>query len=123
MKRLLITALLVATTACASQSEVDALKRQIEQMKRERSERQEELKKAVDSAQADVVNCKFRAEMRFNDSWEVNSTPVNGKPGMREGNRDMLNHLREEQHRADVECQRDYENALEKAKLLYGSAS
>jgi hypothetical protein len=42
---------------------------------------------------------------------------------MRTGDREIINHLREEQHRADAECQRDYENALQKAKLLYGSAN
>ena len=109
-------------TGCASQSEVDALKKQVEEMKTERAQQQQQLKKAIEDAQNELDNCKLSAEVTFEKAWDANSTPMKNKPGMRTGDREVANHLHEEQHRADAECQRDYENALQKAKLLYGAA-
>jgi hypothetical protein len=122
-RTLIMLLLLVVTFGCASQSEVDALKKQVENMKTDRAQQQQLLKKAVEDAEGQLDNCKVSAEDTFNRTWKENSTPVKGEPGMRSGNRDFLNHLNEEQHRANAECQRDYENALQKAKLLYGTAN
>jgi hypothetical protein len=121
MRTLSVLLLLVSALGCASQSEVDALKKQVESMKTERAQQQQLLKKAVEDAQGALDYCKLGSASDFDTAWTANSTPVKGQPGMRSGNRDLLNHLREEQHRADAECQRDYENALQKAKLLYGT--
>lgn len=115
--------LLGATFGCASQSEVDALRKEIETMKSERAQHQQVLSKAVEDAQEGLDNCKLRDATNFDTAWTANSVPVKGKPGMRSGDREIANHLREEQHRADGECQRDYDNALQKAKLLYGAAN
>jgi polyhydroxyalkanoate synthesis regulator phasin len=120
-KTLILFLLLLATLGCASQSEVDALKKQIENMKTERAQQRELLKKAVEDAQDALGACKISNANDFDKAWEANSTPVKGKLGTREGNRELLHHLHEEQHTADAECQRDYENALQKAKLLYGT--
>jgi hypothetical protein len=119
-RALALILLLVAAVGCASQSEVDALKKQIESMKTERAQQQQLLKKAVEDAQNALGLCKIDSASNFDKAWTANSTPVKGKPGMRTGDRELANHLREEQHRADAECQRDYENELQKAKLLYG---
>jgi TolA-binding protein len=123
MKVLVVLTLFLGTLGCASQSDVDALKNEIQQMKAQRVQHQEQLKKALDDAQLELDSCKLSAEQTFNKDWDDNSTPIKGKSGLREGNREMLNHLHEEEHRADAECQRDYENALQKAKILYGSTS
>jgi len=48
---LLLTLLL---TGCASQSEVNDLKKQIENMKTERAQRQQELQRDIDQAQTDL---------------------------------------------------------------------
>jgi hypothetical protein len=119
-RKLILSLLLAATFGCASQNEVDNLRKQIENIKTEHAQQQQLLKKAVEDAQHALDVCKAENEESFNKSWEANSTPLKGKPGIREGNRELLHHLHEEQHTADAECQRDYENALEKAKLLYG---
>jgi hypothetical protein len=108
---------------CASQNEVDDLKKQLESMKTERAQQQQLLKKAVEVAQEALGSCKLSSATDFDTTWTANSTPIKGQPGMRSGNRDLLNHLREEQHRADAECQRDYENALQKTKLLYSTTN
>jgi outer membrane murein-binding lipoprotein Lpp len=114
-----ITLLTLLLTGCASQSEVNDLKKQIESMKTERAQRQQTLQREIDQAQTDLDRCKVSADVAFDDNWKINSRPEKGS-NTRWGNRDMLNHLREEQHRAYADCQRDYENALQKAKLLYG---
>lgn len=122
MRILTMLLLLVAALGCASQSEVDALKKQVESMKTERAQRQQELQRDIDQAQTDLDRCKASAADDFDQRWKANSTPSPSKsdPTLRSGNRDLLNHLYEEMHRADADCQRDYENALQKAKLLYG---
>jgi hypothetical protein len=124
MKKLVIMLLLVVTTfGCASQSEVNDLKKQIENMKTERAQHQQELQREIDRAQMDLDRCKASADADFDSNWKINSRPDPQKGSTaRLGNRDMLNHLREEQHRAYADCQRDYENALQKAKLLYGAS-
>ncbi len=123
MKTLTMLLLLVAAFGCASQSEVDALKKQVESMKTERAQQQQLLTKAVEDAQEVLDSCKLSNERDFNEAWKANSTPVKGESGMRTGSRELLHHLHEEQHTADGECQRGYENALQKAKLLYGASN
>ncbi len=123
MKKLVIMLLMIMTAfGCASQSEVNALKKEIESMKAEHAQHQRLLEKAFEEAQDALDQCKLSAEHDFDQAWKANSTPVKSKPGMRSGNRETLNHLNEEQHRADAECQHEYENALQKAKLLYGAS-
>ena len=115
--------LLVTFAGCASQSEVDALKKEIESMKTQRTQHQQALQKDIDKAQTDLDQCKLDAAANFDARWKANSTPRPSKddPTMRTGSRELLNHLYEEQHRANADCQRDYENALQKAKLLHGA--
>jgi hypothetical protein len=116
--------LAVTFTGCASRAEVEALKEQVESMKTERAQHQQALQRDIDRAQIDLDRCKASADADFDDNWKINSRPDPEKGSKtRSGNRDMLNHLREEQHRAYADCQRDYENALQKAKLLYGATN
>jgi outer membrane murein-binding lipoprotein Lpp len=113
IQQIAAVSLALLLTGCASQSEVDALKKEVESMKAERAQQRELLEKAVENAQVELDICKGRAAGDFDESWKANSSPVKGEPGVRTGNRDLLNHLNEEQHRADAECQRDYENSLQ----------
>ena len=119
MAKTLGIALLLVMTGCASQSDLEKLRNEVEQLKKGRVEQKQKLESALQEAETSLSYCKLAAENTFNEEWKGNSTP--GKNGMRWGNREMLNQLREEQHRNDADCQREYENALQKAKLLYGS--
>ena len=87
-----LLALLLA--GCASQSEVDALKKEVESIKAEHAQQHEALTKAVEEAQTELDRCKSRAASRFDESWQANSVPTKGQPGMRTGDREIMNHLR-----------------------------
>lgn len=119
MFRSFAIALLLAMVGCASQSDIDQLRKEVDQLKKARVENQEKLEKAMNEADAQLNICNWQAQSKFDEDWKLNSTP--GKNGSRWGDPSIINHLKEEMHREEVECQRGYENAIQKAKLLYGS--
>jgi hypothetical protein len=72
----------------------------------------------LNTAEKALLDCKVAADERYDNDWTLNSTPR--KDGQRWGNAEILHHLEEKQHREKEECQQDYENAVQKARLLHG---
>jgi hypothetical protein len=66
----------------------------------------ETAKREADKEQQDaqLSSCLVSSEKEFNESWKLNSTPIQGQPGVRTGNRDILARLNREKAERDHNC-------------------
>jgi outer membrane murein-binding lipoprotein Lpp len=108
-------------TGCASQQEVDDLKKQISELKHQREEQHQALVDALSSAETAKLGCRARAEGEYDDALAANGTPDPKHKGFYTGNREVFKNMKDEQAHADAECQKDYEDAVQAAKIQYGN--
>ena len=133
MKLVLLLPTLLASVGCASQKSIDDLSKQLAdintrltklEMKQtevaeQKSVAKADLQHAVDRANERRLNCRARAEEAFNSVLKENGTPVEGKKGTYNVDLGIAKHARENQERANADCQKQYEDDLQTAKLKY----
>ena len=129
MERLSLLVLLLAGVGCASQKSVDELRKQLGDVnsrltKMEVAETQKSrdnvtLERAIDLANEHRVNCRTRAQDEFNWLLKQNGTPVDGKKGSYSVDKEVSKQARDEEYRAEADCQKQYEDELQAAKLKY----
>lgn len=132
--------LLLASVGCASQKSVDDLSKQLadvnarltklEQAETEKSRETAEqqaakdwnknlLEKAIAEAAKRRQDCKAEAEREFNNWVLLNGTPVPGKTESYSATPEGIKQAHAKEDKAEADCQKDYENALQAAQLKY----
>ena len=132
--------LLLASAGCASQKSVDDLNKQLADVnarltKLEQAETQKThdtaeqqatkdwnktlLEKAIADAAKRRLDCKAAAEWDFNNWVRVNGTPVPGKTEAYSAAPEVIKQAQAKEDKAEADCQKDYENALQAAQLKY----
>jgi hypothetical protein len=114
-----LSTLLLAGVGCATQKSVDDLNARVTKLESKRSEDKADLRSAIDSADGDRINCRAIAEKHFNSWLENNGTPVKGKSGIYNASVEGIKQAQAAQDRADADCQKEYEDAVQAAKLKY----
>jgi outer membrane murein-binding lipoprotein Lpp len=128
VKICLVLALAISfLTGCANSSEVDDLRKQVQELKQAQTHRQEEqnakkeqLTSAIDSAESERLSCQVYAEKKYNDDLHANGTPDPKHKGYYTGNREVFKGMEEAQSAANAQCQREYEDAVQAAKIKFG---
>lgn len=127
---------LLASVGCASQKSVDDLSKQLADVnarltKLEQAETQRSLdtatrdknKALLENAKADAAkrkqDCTAGAEWEFNNWVRVNGTLVPGKTEVYAAAPEAIKQARAKQDKAEADCQKDYEDALQAAQLKY----
>jgi outer membrane murein-binding lipoprotein Lpp len=112
---------------CATQSDFDALKKRVDSLEAQQKTEQATKEANRNPLQVELANadseraaCRATAEKRYNDRLSHNGTPIAGKPGWYAGSQEVSKEMSEEQSRANADCQREYEDAVQTAKLKYG---
>jgi outer membrane murein-binding lipoprotein Lpp len=118
-KLVVLSALLLAGVGCATQKSVDDLNARVTKLESKRAEDKANLRSAIDSADGDRINCRAIAEKRLNSWLQNNGTPVKGKPGIYNASVDGIKQAQAAEDRADGDCQKEYEDAVQAAKLKY----
>jgi hypothetical protein len=120
-------AIVLVNVGCATQQSVDDLNKKLAETnaritKIETKDAQDKanLTQAIDVADAERLGCRVKVENEYNGWLENNGTPVKGKPGVYNASQQGLKIAKEEEDRADSECQKEYEDAIQIAKLKYG---
>ena len=128
--------LLLASVGCTSQKSVDDLSKQLADVNArlttlEQTETQRTLdtaakdknKPLLEKATADAAkrreDCKAAAEWEFNNWVRVNGTPVPGKQEMYAATPEAIKQAHAKQDKAEADCQKEYEDALQAAQLKY----
>jgi len=128
--------LLLASVGCASQKSVDDLSKQLADVnarlaKLEQAETQRSretaakardkalLEKAIEDAAKGRQGCKAAAEWEFNNWVHLNGTPVRGKTEVYAVTPEGIKQAHAKEDKAEADCQKDYENALQAAQLKY----
>ena len=128
--------LLLASVGCASQKSVDDLSKQLADVnarltKLEQAETQRSLdtaandknKALLEKAKADAAkrrqDCTAAAEWEFNNWVRVNGTLVPGKTEVYAAAPEAIKQARAKEDKAEADCQKDYEDALQAAQLKY----
>jgi hypothetical protein len=121
VRLIVLTALpiLVQTGCGASQGSVDELAARVTKLESKRRADKEGLTAAIDAAESERLDCRLMAENKFNQWLDNNGTPVKGKPGIYNASTEGLKQAHAEQNRADEARQREYEDAIQVAKLKY----
>jgi outer membrane murein-binding lipoprotein Lpp len=131
---------LLASAGCVSQKSVDDLSKQMAdvnarltkleqaetQKSRDTAEQQANkdwnktlLDKAIADADKRRQDCKAAAEWDFNNWVRVNGTPVPGKAEAYSAAPEVIKQAQAKEDKAEADCQKDYENALQAAQLKY----
>src|SRR5450759_1745770 len=127
---------LLASVGCASQKSVDDLGKQLADVnarltKLEQAETQRSLETAandknkalLEKAKADAAKrrqeCTAAAEWDFNNWLRVNGTLVPGKTEVYAAAPEAIKQAHAKEDRAEADCQKDYEDALQAAQLKY----
>ena len=132
--------LLLACVGCSNQKSIDDLSKQLadvnarltklEQAEAARSRDTAEqqatnswnknlLEKAIADATKRKQDCKAEAEREFNNWVLLNGTPVPGKTEAYSATPEGIKQAHAKEDKADADCQKDYENALQAAQLKY----
>jgi hypothetical protein len=77
------------------------------------------LDKAIADADKRRQDCKAAAEWDFNNWVRVNGTPVPGKAEAYSAAPEVIKQAQAKEDKAEADCQKDYENALQAAQLKY----
>ena len=102
-----------------NQKEVDTLRQQIATMQAQQDQCSKTKEQNADVLRAalDAADTGVDAQVAFNRQWKANST----KEGTgRTGDRRLWDTFNAEQRRANEDCQRSYENAVQRAKIEEG---
>jgi hypothetical protein len=128
-KTFLLLPLLAVCIGCASQSSVNDLSKQladvnvrltkIESAERQKSSDRASLEGAINSANSRRLNCRQRAEDNFNNWVKENGTPVEGHKGTYNVGSENGKQAQETEARAFADCQKQYEDDLQTAKMRY----
>jgi outer membrane murein-binding lipoprotein Lpp len=128
--------LLLASVGCASQKSVDDLSKQLadvnarltklEQAETQRSREtaaKDQNKTLLDKAIADAAkrrqDCKAAAVSDFDNWVRVNGTRVRGKTEVYAMAPEDIKQAHAKEDKAEADCQKDYEDALQAAQLKY----
>jgi hypothetical protein len=128
--------LLLVSAGCASQKSVDDLSKQLSEVearltKIEQAENQRareaadkgKNKNLLDKAIADAVkrrdDCKATAEWEFNNWVRVNGTRLPGKTEVYAATPEAIKQAHAKQDKAEADCQKEYEDAVQAALLKY----
>ncbi len=132
----ILTLLLLASVGCASQKSVDDLSKQladvearltkIEQVENQRareaadkSKNKTLLDKAIADAGKRRDDCKATAEWEFNNWVRVNGTRLPGNTEAYAATPEAIKQAHAKQDKAEGDCQKEYENAVQAAQLKY----
>jgi hypothetical protein len=127
---------LLASVGCASQKSVDDLSKQladvearltkIEQVENQRAREAADKgknKTLLDKAIADATkrrdDCKATAEWEFNNWVRVNGTRLPGNTEVYAATPEAIKQAHAKQDKAEADCQKEYENAMQAAQLKY----
>ena len=128
--------LLLASVGCTSQKSVDDLSKQLadvdarvtrlEQAEAQKSREaadKDKNKALLEKATADAAkrkqDCKAAAEWDFDNWVRVNGTRVPGKTEVYAAAPEAIKQARAKQDKAEADCQKEYEDALQAAQLKY----
>jgi len=132
--------LLLASVGCASRQSVDDLSKQLADVnarltKLEQAGTQESrnsaeqqavkdrnktlLEKAIADATKRKQDCRAAAEWNFNNWVRVNGTPVPGNSDTYSTTPEGLKQAHANKDKAEADCQKDYDDALQAAQLKY----
>ena len=135
-----ISMLLLASAGCVSQKSIDDLNQQLadtnarltklEQAEAQRSQETAQqqvdkyqnkslLEKAIADATKRRQDCKAGAESDFNNWVRMNGTPVPGKTEQYSAPPEGIKQARAKQDKAEADCEKDYEDAMQAAQLKY----
>ena len=126
----------LASVGCASRKSVDDLGKQLadvnarltklEQIETQRSREtsaQDKNRTLLEKATADAVkrrqDCKAAAEWDFNNWVQLNGTLAPGKKEVYVVAPEALKQAHAKEDKAEADCQKDYEDALQAAQLKY----
>ncbi len=132
----ILTLLLLASVGCASQKSVDDLSKRLadvnarlttlEQIETQRTlatAAKDKNKPLLEKALADAAkrreDCKAAAEWEFNNWVRVNGTRVPGRTELYEAAPEAIKQAHAKQDKAEADCQKEYEDALQAAQLKY----
>ncbi|MFI5116320.1 MAG: hypothetical protein ACHP8B_06430 [Terriglobales bacterium] len=132
----ILVLLLLASVGCASQKSVDDLSKQLadvdarltrlEQADAQKSREtaaEDKNKTLLEKATADAAkhrqDCKAAAEWDFNNWVRVNGTLVPGKKEVYALAPEAIKQAHAKQDKAEADCQKEYEDALQAAQLKY----
>jgi hypothetical protein len=99
------------------------LKKQVADLQAARTQdenRHQQLIDAVQQAKRELSGCLLDAGTNAVERLEHNGMPIPGKRWY-SASTEFIHRNDEEQHKENAECQRQYQNAVQEAKLLYGS--
>jgi len=119
-KPLLLIMVALSLVGCATQEDFEALKKRVDKIEATKQADRDALQQELSQAETDRLGCRALAEQHYNASLAENGTPVKGKAGWYSANREELKALHEEEAKAYDDCQREYEDALQIARLKYG---
>jgi hypothetical protein len=125
MKWFTLAVLVLVSVGCASQKDVLDLQKEVATLKgAQRIDSDQEqtqklhLEWAIRQANTGRLDCRAEAETARNEGLHKNGTPDPAHKGWYTGNRDVFKELDEEEARADADCQHEYEDAVQSAKVL-----
>jgi hypothetical protein len=98
-----------------SQKDTDAMARATQQAD---ADRKSKLKVAIDAARMSLDYCRAAEEMEYNDHLHTAGTPVSGKKGTYNVSNAVARSLEDEKQHANADCQREYENEIQAARML-----
>lgn len=119
---------------CTNHAEVIALQKEITELKQQQAqqqaekeqeqaankERQDNLALALNEADSQRLECRVVAERERNADVKANGMPDPDHKGYFTGNKDEFKNIEEKEARADADCQHEYEDAVQTARILYG---
>jgi outer membrane murein-binding lipoprotein Lpp len=132
----ILVLLLLAFVGCGNQKSVDDLSKQLADVnarltKLEQAETQRSfetaakdknktvLEKAIADAAKRKQDCNAAAEWEFNNWVRVNGTRLPGKTEAYAAAPEAIKQARAKQDKAEADCQKEYEDALQAAQLKY----
>ena len=122
----LLSALLLCSAGCATQKSVDDLSARLTKLETRLAKAEDKkssdkaaLQRALDSADSQRLTCGVIAKENFNTWLQNNGKPAKGRPGSYSTSLEGGNSALATEERAEANCQKEYEDALELAKLKF----
>src|ERR1039457_3570970 len=107
--------LLLASVGCSSQKSIDDLSKHLADV----DARLTRLEQATADAAKRRQDCKAAAEWEFDNWVRVNGTRVPGKTEVYVAAPEAIKQAHAKQDKAEADCQKEYEDALQAAQLKY----
>lgn len=114
-------------TSCASKNDISRLQKEITDLKNHQAaedkakrDRLSQLEASIEAAETSRLTCRAGAEKSYDDGLAANGRPVRGRPGFYNGDSRVFARLEEDEKEGYADCQREYEDAMQEAKLKFG---